>query len=390
MVDYNEIKEVYKLLICKRCVSHKDFKSNNISAATIKYMLSLQMIEKVSNTFIINPQYQIKDLAKLYEITQDCNSKDKELFLRFLYDLNYISYDFYLELLNMAFKKKDYDLLFDVIDKLILNYKGNSSRQDGITSVLYELSFITKIPPIYHDRIKKNIILDKVDEGLFKFRGIILENKKALINKRNNSIKRLLLNNEFQSLRAFLETESEKVTNLGLIYDLINYVNDVILMLFKGNKVRILRFSKIDIASLIYSNNFNLALKLYEIMQSKLSISSDNLKLILEKVVLISKMMSSIEYNDLEHVADLISDDFNIDKASLLFNLSLEDKTIVTLIVIKKALINGNASLAESLLSRPYILSADNVSLMVKSLLTEINTLKDEVAAKKLILEDNK
>lgn len=390
MVDYNEIKEVYKLLICKRCVSHKDFKSNNISAATIKYMLSLQMIEKVSNTFIINPQYQIKDLAKLYEITQDCNSKDKELFLRFLYDLNYISYDFYLELLNMAFKKKDYDLLFDVIDKLILNYKGNSSRQDGITSVLYELSFITKIPPIYHDRIKKNIILDKVDESLFKFRGIILENKKALINKRNNSIKRLLLNNEFQSLRAFLETESEKVTNLGLIYDLINYVNDAILMLFKGNKVRILRFSKIDIASLIYSNNFNLALKLYGIMQSKLSISSDNLKLILEKVILISKMMSSIEYNDLEHVADLISDDFNIDKASLLFNLSLEDKTIVTLQVIKKALINRNASLAESLLSRPYILSADNASLMVKRLLTEINTLKDEVAAKKLILEDNK
>lgn len=125
-------------------------------------------------------------------------------------------------------------------------------------------------------------------------------------------------------------------------------------------------------------------------MQSKLSISSDNLKLILEKVVLISKMMSSIEYNDLEKVADLISDNFNIDKASLLFNLNLEDKTIVTLLVIKKALINGNASLAESLLSRPYILSADNANLMVKRLLTEINTLKDEVAAKKLILEDNK
>ncbi len=390
MVNYQEIIKTYKLLIVRNNISYKELKSNNISPRCVKHMLSLQMIEKKPKTSLINPIYQIKDLTKLYEITYKCDFKDKEIFLRYLYDLNYYTYDLYIELLKIAFKKKDYDLLFDIIDKIILNYNNNNSIQNGITSILYTLSFITKIPPKYNNRIKKNINEDNIDDNLASFKITLLESQKALIHKRNNTIKRLISNNEFQNLSSFLEIESEKVTSLGTIYELIKYINETILRLFKGEKIWIKNTTELNISTLIYSNNFNIALKLYIIIQNKLNLNDDNLKVILEKIVLISKMMSNITDDDLKQIADLISDEFTVDKVANLFKLSLEDKTIVTLYVIRKALINDNTKLAQSLLNKPYITSCDSSNLTIKGLLREIYKLKEELGPKKLIIENNK
>lgn len=285
-MELNSIMTIYLEIINKHEVSFRDLKEKKIDKKIVKEMLNLHMIDISSNSRVINPIYIMGDLNKLYETCLKIDDyKIKEIINRYLFLNGFITLPLCLELLMMAFKKRDYDFLFEVLFKIKDMYKENAEIKEEITTLLYELSFITKLPPLLNEQIanykkeKKTCIL------LSDINDKVRDAKKLLFSKRDKDISRLLNNNDFLLLKNYLENEESKCGNLRKSDKLILYITTQIIKFLKTKKLETSVSSSNSLESLIYSNNFKKAYKMVKRKLGRKSFEIDNnLYEILERI----------------------------------------------------------------------------------------------------------
>lgn len=285
-MELNSIMTIYLEIINKHEVSFRDLKEKKIAKKIVKEMLNLHMIDISSNSRVINPVFIMGDLNKLYEVGLNIDDyKIKEIINRYLFLNGFITLPVCLELLMMTFKKRDYDFLFDVLFKIKELYQENVEIKEEITILLYELSFITKLPPLLNEQIanykkeKKTCIL------LSDIKDKVRDAKKLLFSKRDKDISRLLNNNDFLLLKNYLENEESKCGNLRKSDKLILYITTQIIIFLKTKKLETSVSSSNSLESLIYSNNFKKAYKMVKRKLGRKSFEIDNnLYEILERI----------------------------------------------------------------------------------------------------------
>lgn len=285
-MELTDIITVYGEIINKQEVPFKDLKAKKIAKNVVKKMLNLHMIDISSNSRVINPVYVMGDLNLLYETSLKTEDyKIREIINRYLFLNGFITLPLCLELLVMTIRKRDYDFLFEVLFKVKELYGENEELNKEIMDLLYELSFITRLPPILNEQIMNYKKKENTTSILLSnIKCYVHSAKRLLFSKRDKEISRCLNNNDYLALKNFLENEESKFSNLRKNDMLILHVIREIINLLKIKKLEIRNGSFASLDELIYSNNFKKALKVIKRKKQRKSfIIDDNLAKILEK-----------------------------------------------------------------------------------------------------------
>ena len=349
MISQDDFIKVMQLLFEKKKISEKEFKTFGLSKTDISCLLDNKIIYRDKNSGLFNSVFIVGDLFSIYEfIIKINNTNVKEKLLYNLLLLGFNSLEHILTIIEISFKSRNYNLLFEAIKILINNEKYNKD----MNVLLFLLTYITKIPPQFildTDDIPIKFdfyglsLIDEYETPLYSLFSNLILVIDHNIQRRKRELLKYINDEDFDAINNF-KIDISMECKISDYEKCILYINDQILNIKKGIFPKVNSSTSENIEILISNNDFVKALKIYRRRLKRKNIAAENdpLVRILEKIVIILHDFNFDNEERIINISKYVSTEDDIDLICEAFSLNLEERVYLILVLAKNALANQN------------------------------------------------